>query len=150
MSVSISAVALILAACGVDSSGDAGVADSVAPDTTQATSTTVVDLEVEEPMPDESELVNAAIADLASRLNVSQESVEVVRAGPVEWPDGSLGCPEEGMSYTQAVVEGTEVLLGSDGRVYMYHAGPDGSIFLCPSDEKDGGYEFVPSPGFDD
>jgi hypothetical protein len=41
-------------------------------------------------------------------------------------------------------------VLGHDDRVYVYHAGADGEPFLCPSDEKDGGYEFLPPPGFND
>jgi hypothetical protein len=49
--------------------------------------------------------------------------------------------------YTQAVVDGTQVLLGADERIFDYHAGSDGALFLCPSDEKDGGYEFLPPPG---
>jgi hypothetical protein len=54
------------------------------------------------------------------------------------------------MFYTQAIVEGFQVLLEADGRIYDYHAGADGVPFLCPSEEDDGGYDFVPPPGFHD
>jgi hypothetical protein len=40
------------------------------------------------------------------------------------------------------------VLLEAEGRLYAYHAGPDGEPFLCESGEGDGGYDFVPPPGF--
>lgn len=101
-------------------------------------------------MPDETELIEAAIKDLAQRLLTPAENIEVVETRSVDWPNGSIGCPEEGVSYTQAIVNGTQVLLGSNGKIYDYHAGDDGDIFLCPSDEdKDGGYEFVPPPNFD-
>ena len=70
------------------------------------------------------------------RLGVDPGELEVVSVEEVTWPDGSLGCPEPGMSYTQALVEGSKVVLGHDGRVYVYHAGDDDQPFLCPSDER--------------
>ena len=95
-------------------------------------------------------IVEPAVADLAERLGVEPSEIEVVMAERVTWPDGSLGCPEPGMSYTQALVEGSKVVLGHDERVYLYHAGTDDEPFLCPSEDKDGGHEFLPPPGFND
>lgn len=95
-------------------------------------------------------LVDNAVADLASRLKVPAATIEVLRAEQVTWPDGSLGCPEPSKAYTQATVDGYRVILQHDGRIFLYHAGGEGPIFLCPSDEKDGGYDFVPPPGFHD
>jgi hypothetical protein len=94
-------------------------------------------------------VVDKAILDLVTRTQVDPESISVVLAEAVTWPDGSLGCPEPGMSYTQALVDGSRVLLEVDGRLYAYHAGSDAEPFLCESEEKDGGYDFVPPPGFD-
>lgn len=94
-------------------------------------------------------IIDAALLDLTTHLGVEAEAITVVEAKAVQWPDGSLGCPEEGMSYTQAIVDGHQVLLGVDDRVYDYHAGSDGVVFLCASDEKDGGRDFVPPPGID-
>jgi hypothetical protein len=95
-------------------------------------------------------IVVPAREDLARRLGVDPEHLEVVSVEVVTWPDGSLGCPEPGMSYTQALVEGSKVVLGYEGRVYVYHAGDDDQPFLCPSDDKDGGHEFLPPPGFNE
>lgn len=96
------------------------------------------------------QLTSDAVADLAARLGVPATAIEVLKAEQVTWPDGSLGCPEPGQAYTQAQVDGYRVVLQHDGRVYLYHAGGDGPIFLCQSDEKDGGYDFVPPPGIHD
>ncbi|HEX6220182.1 MAG TPA: hypothetical protein VF115_03720 [Acidimicrobiia bacterium] len=93
------------------------------------------------------EIAQVAIQALAARLDVPVEDIEVIEVRDVQWPDGALGCPEAGKMYTQAVVDGTQMLLGAEGRIYDYHAGADGEPFLCPSDEKDGGYEFLPPPG---
>ena len=45
--------------------------------------------------------VAAAIDDTASREGVTADQVVVAAWSPVTWTDGSLGCPQEGMSYTQ-------------------------------------------------
>ncbi|GGC14931.1 hypothetical protein [Cellulomonas carbonis] len=76
-----------------------------------------------------------AVADLAARLDVAPEQVTVVRADAVTWRDGSMGCPRPGMSYTQALVEGTLVVLEVDGRRYEYHSGGRRAPFLCESPE---------------
>jgi hypothetical protein len=91
-----------------------------------------------------------AVEDLAVRLGVSADAITVVKSEPVTWSDGSLGCPQPGMSYTQAIVDGFQVVLSHEDRLFDYHAGAEGEPFLCASPAKDGGYDFVPSPGFND
>jgi hypothetical protein len=93
-------------------------------------------------------IVAPAIDDLAGRLGISPDDIEVVSAEEVTWPDGSLGCPEPGVSYTQALVDGSRAVLRYEDRAFVYHAGPDDQPFLCASDEKDGGHEMVPPPGY--
>jgi hypothetical protein len=100
--------------------------------------------------PDQTTLIEAASADLAARLGVDAALIGLVTFKDVTWPDGSLGCPEPGMSYTQALVEGYQIVLRHGDRLFDYHGGDDGQPFLCRSDEKDGGHEFVPPPGFDE
>jgi hypothetical protein len=97
------------------------------------------------------QVAELARADLADRLQVDPTQIEIVSAERVTWPDGSLGCPQPGQFYTQALVDGSRVILGIDNRsrVYVYHAGSDSQPFLCPSGEGDGGHDFVPPPGFD-
>ena len=94
-------------------------------------------------------VVDKAVLDLVTRTAVSPDAVTVVVSEAKTWSDGSLGCPQPGMSYTQALVDGSRVLLEAEGRLYAYHAGPDAEPFLCESGEGDGGYAFVPPPGFD-
>jgi len=72
-----------------------------------------------------------AIDDLAARLSVKPEEVEVVLVEGVTWRDGSLGCAKPGMRYTQALVEGTRVRLRVGERTYEYHAGGATPPFLC-------------------
>ncbi|HLU52332.1 MAG TPA: hypothetical protein VK011_01945 [Acidimicrobiia bacterium] len=81
--------------------------------------------------PGQEEVVEAAITDLAGRLGVGPGEIEVVSVETVTWSDGSLGCPEPGKMYTQALVDGHRVVLSHEGTDYDYHAGEDGDPFLC-------------------
>jgi len=77
--------------------------------------------------------VVSAVADLADRLGVSSSSVAVVIVEEVMWPDGSIGCPQPGMSYTQALVSGSRIVLEVDGTSYEYHSGGGREPFYCPN-----------------
>ena len=79
------------------------------------------------------ELQTAAIEDLAGRLSVDQSTITVTRHEEVEWSDGSLGCPQPGFNYTQAITPGYLIVLTVDGRDYEYHGRPGGSPFYCPA-----------------
>lgn len=64
-----------------------------------------------------------AVDDLATALGVDAGEVEVVSVEEVTWRDGSRGCAEPGMSYTQALVDGSRITLRAGGRTYEYHSG---------------------------
>lgn len=75
--------------------------------------------------------VTAAVEMLAEAKGVDPGDIEVIGFEEVVWRDGSIGCPIEGMMYTQALVDGTRVALGLDGEVYVYHVEGSGEPFLC-------------------
>ena len=75
--------------------------------------------------------VDQAKADLSKRLGVDAAQVTVVSSADVTWRDGSLGCPEPDMRYTQALVPGTRTILEVDGKEYHYHSGGHRAPFLC-------------------
>ena len=79
--------------------------------------------------------VKAAKEDLSQRLGVGLDIIKLVRHEEVTWRDGSLGCPRPGMSYTQALVNGTLIVLRSGEIDYEYHAGGGRAPFYCPSPE---------------
>lgn len=81
-------------------------------------------------------IVAAARFELAARLDIGTDAIEVAEARPVTWRNGALGCPREGGMYTQALVEGTYVRLVVDGQNYPYHAGRDGKPFFCEPDRS--------------
>lgn len=73
----------------------------------------------------------AAVADLATRLDVEPASIEVVAEEAVTWRDGSLGCAKEGFSYTMALVDGSRITLRADETDYEYHSGGSKPPFWC-------------------
>lgn len=76
-------------------------------------------------------LLAEIVADAASRSGVDASSITVVRGESVTWSDGSLGCPQPGMNYTQALVPGYWVVLDVDGTEYDYRATTRGYFLLC-------------------
>lgn len=76
-------------------------------------------------------LVEQAIADLSTRLNVDSASISTVSARAVVWPDKSVGCPQAGMAYTQVAVDGALIELSVAGTTYRYHSGGARAPFLC-------------------
>lgn len=90
---------------------------------------------------DHDALAQSARQDLAARLDVDPDEIEVGTVHDVIWPDGSIGCPEPDKMYTQALVEGAYIELVHAGDTYPYHWGhglPE--PFLCEgSDGPPGG-----------
>jgi len=79
-------------------------------------------------------LQNQLLADITQRLAGSEGArmnLTLVRAEPVTWPDGSLGCPQPGVFYTQALVEGMWVVYEVGGAVFDYRVDERGRFFLC-------------------
>ena len=70
--------------------------------------------------------------DLARRLDVPLDNVIVSGARQVTWRSGALGCPEPGMSYTDALVPGSVIFLKADSTIHAYHAKIGGEPFYCP------------------
>jgi hypothetical protein len=77
------------------------------------------------------ELLDKVTADLQQRFSISRESIRVSRFDAILWNDGSMGCPQPGQFYTQALVEGYWLILQADGVSYDYRASKKGYFFLC-------------------
>lgn len=77
-------------------------------------------------------VTEAALADAAGQLGVDRSKLSVVQAEMVTWRDGSLGCPQPGMQYTDALVPGFRVRIRAGEQVLDYHASSRGGLMLCP------------------
>jgi hypothetical protein len=79
-------------------------------------------------------VTEAALADAARRSGLEEDALKVLSAEAVTWSDGSLGCPQPGMMYTQALVPGYRVRIQTGGQVLDYHAGRSGRPAVCPAE----------------
>ena len=77
--------------------------------------------------------VATAIADFAGQAQVDPAAVILRQFERVTWPDGSLGCPQPGMMYTQALVDGYWLELAAGDRRAEYHTDLDGRAVSCRS-----------------
>lgn len=81
-------------------------------------------------------IVESARADAAKRSGLPASQFSVVSAEAVTWSDGSLGCPQPGMMYTQALILGYRVRLRLGSEVWDYHASQRGGLILCPAGQS--------------
>lgn len=72
---------------------------------------------------------DAIVADLQER-GVTGEP-ELVAALAVTWTSGALGCGKPGQTYTQALVDGMQVIVAVDGTTYDYRFGQSDAPVLC-------------------
>jgi len=126
----VALTALVLAGCG---GGDTAPvpqpqplpSDQLPPFSTAAVITSLDGLTAE---------IELAIADAAERFGVDPMEVAVAGALRVTWSNGAIGCPEDGMMYTEALVEGYLLTLEVDGVRHAYHGAEGDDPFLCPRD----------------
>lgn len=121
----VAAIGLLLAGC---SSGGAMNSPSETPRPTVQSST---------PAPSTGTLADvppkrwaAIIGDLTTR-GIPTDAVSLVSATSVTWNDGSLGCPQPGQSYTQALVPGMHVVVKVGATEYDYRFGRTDNPQLC-------------------
>lgn len=117
-------LSLILAACGPAATEMISPLD--APSSGGSTGATI---------PDEAkEMADLVQQDLAERLNVAQDQIEIVAVEKVDWPDTSLGCPKPGMAYAEVITPGFRFSLQGEGQTYTYHASTT-NVVLCQEGE---------------
>ncbi|PKQ30616.1 MAG: hypothetical protein CVT62_12960 [Actinobacteria bacterium HGW-Actinobacteria-2] len=73
--------------------------------------------------------LTAITTDLAAR-GVT-ETFTVVKSLSITWRDGSLGCPEPGKVYTQALVPGAQIVVAVGATEYDYRFGRGDAPLLC-------------------
>ena len=125
-------LALALAACN----GNANPQDTKAMEKTSDAAQPAGQAETQSKMSSKDQ-IDFAKEDLAERLGISQDAIEVPSATMVTWRSGALGCPEPGMNYTQALVPGVRIMLWVDSVGYRYHAKTGKQPFYCPSDRAE-------------
>jgi hypothetical protein len=77
------------------------------------------------------EILDLALADAAALTEIEPAQITVVRAERATWNDGARGCPELGVMYTQAIIDGYWVVLDADGTEVDYRFSDDGNLRRC-------------------
>ena len=129
----------VLVACGGSDLGDfestptsdafAPVSQPLAPVTpiTPFSTTTAVPTSGEVP----NEFVAEIVADASLRSGATIDEMSVVLAEVVQWNDGSLGCPEPGDIYTQAIVDGFRIVVESPDEEFDYRTSGTDFFIVC-------------------
>jgi len=81
-------------------------------------------------------MVALAKEDLAGRLVIEVDRIDLLAVKEVTWPDASLGCPQPEMRYKQVPQDGLLIRLAVEGQVYEYHSGGSRDPFLCEQPAK--------------
>ncbi len=77
-------------------------------------------------------ITDPVVAEIARDAGVPIDQVAIVSAAAVTFPDGSLGCPEPGMAYTQVLTDGYQIVAEAGGTTYDYR-GSGGTFRRCLS-----------------
>jgi hypothetical protein len=122
----VGAAAIIVAACTAGSGAGGSGGPSPAPGSAEPSSPGAGG-DVSLP----TSIIDPIVADAAARLGVDPSEVTVVSAHAETFSDGSLGCPEPGMMYTQALVDGYQVVVEANGTQLDYRGSGSGQFRLC-------------------
>ena len=76
-------------------------------------------------------ITDPIVADAAGRLGVDPSQVTIVSGHAETFSDGSLACPEPGMMYTQALVDGYQVVVEANGTQLDYRGSGPGQFRIC-------------------
>jgi hypothetical protein len=83
------------------------------------------------PTPVLQKLAEQAREDLARRLSVSIDQIELFKVVPAKWPYDSIGCPLPGGESVETATPGYQILLLANDQEYMYHTDGKDLLGLC-------------------
>ncbi len=76
-------------------------------------------------------IIAAVKVEIAKDAGVSASDVTIISGEAVTYPDGSLGCPQPGMAYTQIPVDGWKVVGTAAGATFDYRGSGLTDIRRC-------------------
>jgi hypothetical protein len=86
--------------------------------------------------------------DLASRLGIEADKINLVKSTEMIWLNAALGCPRPGVFYPQGRVPGFQIWLEVEGSEYVYNTDFNGTVILCPELNPDiPNLDTGPTPG---
>lgn len=86
-------------------------------------------------IPEDAEgIVGRIVEDAAATLDTDTDAITVVSFKSVDWPDASLGCPEEGGAYAAVVTPGYRIVVSDGESTLTFHTDREGTIVNCSGD----------------
>ncbi len=79
-------------------------------------------------------IVERVVEDAAGVLGTEPDEVTVASFKPVDWPDASLGCPEEDGIYAAVITPGYRVVVTAGDGSLTYHTDLAGALINCSDD----------------
>lgn len=77
-------------------------------------------------------IADRAIGDLLNSVEGINPSMVTVKSFEAEqFPDSSLGCPQEGLNYSQVETPGYKVMLEAQGAEYDYRLDTKEAVIMC-------------------
>lgn len=76
-------------------------------------------------------VVDLVLQDAALQLGAEPASLQITAIEAVEWPDSSLGCPEDGGVYAPVISPGYQITITDGTSTLAFHTGPNDVIVLC-------------------
>lgn len=73
---------------------------------------------------------------LAVYLKIDVGQIEIVKVEKIDWPDASLGAPEEGMMYAQVITSGYKVTMMAGSVLYEAHTDEQGNQIVLVKNGK--------------
>ena len=129
---SLTLLAVLVAVAACSASSGAGGSGPVGPSASSAPSANDPGEPVASggaPLP--AAIIDPIVADAAGRYSVDPSAVTIVEATAQTFSDGSLGCPEPGMMYTQALIDGYQVVVEVNGTQLDYRGSAPGRFRIC-------------------
>jgi hypothetical protein len=78
-------------------------------------------------------MVDLVLQDAAAQLGIEPSALTVTAIEAVDWPDSSLGCPEDGGVYAQVISPGYRITVTDGATTLEYHTGLNDVFVLCAS-----------------
>jgi WD40 repeat protein len=94
------------------------------------------------------EQIHVAVADLSNRVGRTLALGDLARWewAQVNYPDASLGCPQEGQVYAQVITPGYQFELTYGGTVYDYRVSADQTVIILCGTVSEGQATLTPTP----
>jgi len=78
-------------------------------------------------------LIEIAVNDLADRISIEPDQIELINITEATWQNTSLDCPQQGGIYEQVINQEYSIILKGNDEFYEYHTDFNHLVIYCRS-----------------